>query len=97
MDLDLTPKVKMINNMNFMWFDKTASLETFVYQGKIARQIGTDLSVGFEYRPTLSNNIQIATGVNTLVPGDGFKDLYNNFGTTAPALVSGFLQMTVQY
>lgn len=96
-DVDVTPKLKVVNNMNFMWFDKTAALETFVYQGKIARQIGTDLSVGLEYRPTLSNNVQFATGVNTLVPGDGFKDLYNNFGTTAPSLVSAFLQMTVQY
>lgn len=96
-DLDLTPKLKMINNCNFMWFDKTASLEQFLYQGNINRQIGTDLSVGLEYRPLLNNNLQLTCGVATLIPGDGFKDLYNNLSSEAPSMVLGFTQMVVQY
>ncbi len=96
-DLDLTPKIKLINNCNFMWFDKTASLEQFVYQGNINRQIGTDLSVGLEYRPLLNNNLQFTCGVATFIPGDGFKDLYNNLTASAPGNVLGFTQMTLQY
>ncbi len=45
---------------------------------KIDRFIGTDLSVGFDYRPLLSENISIVAGVSGLIPGQGFRDIYNN-------------------
>src|SRR5262249_21396199 len=77
LDLDLTPKLKLINNCNFLWFDKTAALETFLFQGNIHRFVGVDLSTGLEYRPLLSNNIILTAGLATLIPGEGFKDLYN--------------------
>jgi hypothetical protein len=96
-DFDLTPKLKMINNYNLLWFDKTASLETFVFQGNIDRFIGADLSMGFEYRPLLSNNIIVTTGVSTLVPSESFRALYNRFGHTAQTLVSGFLVLNVLF
>ena len=28
-DLDVTPRLRFVNNANYMWFDKTATLETF--------------------------------------------------------------------
>ena len=34
MDMDLTPKLRMINNANFLFFDKTNSLETFLFDGQ---------------------------------------------------------------
>src|SRR5205085_471827 len=70
-DVDLTPKLKLINNYNLLWFDKTASLEQFVFQDHIASFIGADLSAGLEYRPLLSNNIVMLFGLATLIPGDG--------------------------
>jgi hypothetical protein len=97
LDIDLTPKLKLINNWNLMWFDKTASLETFVFQGQIERFIGADLSMGMEYRPFLNNNVQMQFGIATLIPGKGFKDLYDRFHKDVPALVSGFAQMAVAY
>ena len=78
-DMDLTPKLRMINNANFLMFDKTATLETFLFDGHIDREIGVDLSSGFEYRPLLSNNVIFTFGVSTLLPGRGFKQLYNRF------------------
>ena len=96
-DVDLTPKLKLINNCNFMWFDKTASLETFVFQGKIDRFIGIDLSVGMEYRPFLSNNVILMAGIASLLPGKGFTDLYDRLDKTVPALVAGFAQMQLQF
>ena len=51
MDFDVTPRLRFVNNANYMWFDKTASLETFTFQDQIARDIGLDLSTGFEFRP----------------------------------------------
>src|SRR5262249_42956089 len=72
-DVDVTPKLKLINNYNLLWFDKTNSLETFVFQGDIDRFIGADLSLGVEYRPLLSNNIVMLFGIATLIPAEGFK------------------------
>jgi hypothetical protein len=96
-DVDVTPKVKWINNYNLLWFDKTAALSTFVFQGQINRFIGADLSSGIEYRPLLSQNVVMLFGIATLVPGRGFRDLYNRFNQTADAMVAGFAQMTLTY
>ncbi|MSR30834.1 MAG: hypothetical protein EXR99_04935 [Gemmataceae bacterium] len=98
-DFDLTPKLKMINNCNFLWFESTNVLEQYIYAGGVDTFIGTDLSTGFEYRPLLSNNAIITMGLSTLIPGSGFKSLYNNpfAGGTVDPLVAGFLEMTLTY
>jgi len=97
-DLDLTPKLKMINNVNLLWFDKTNVLEQFVFQNNIHRFIGTDASMGFQYRPLLSNNIIATFGVSTLFPGAGFNDLYSQFKKTeVNPLFASFLELTLMY
>src|SRR4029078_3610646 len=50
-DADITPNLKVISNANFLWFNHTQVLETLVFQSDIANHIGTDLSIGAEYRP----------------------------------------------
>jgi hypothetical protein len=96
-DLDINPKLKMINNCNFMWLESSAVIEQYVFAGGINNFLGTDLSSGFEYRPFLNNNAIMTVGVSTLVPGSAFKALYNNpFGTVDP-LVAGFAQLTLTY
>ena len=96
-DADLTPKLKLINNYNLLWFDKTASLQQFVFQGNIDRFIGGDLSSGLEYRPMLSNNVVMLFGLSTLIPGDGFKDLFNRFRHDVNPLVAAFAQVTLAF
>jgi len=96
-DMDLTPKLRMINNANFLMFDKTATLETFLFDGHIDREIGVDLSSGFEYRPHLSNNIIFTFGVSTLLPGRGFKQLYNRFRNDVNPLFAGFAEMNLVF
>jgi hypothetical protein len=96
-DLDLTPKLKMINNYNLLFFDKTSALQTFVYQEAIDRFIGADLSAGFEYRPLLSENVVMVFGVSTLIPGQGFQDLYNHSFSSVNPLVAGFMNLVLQY
>jgi len=96
-DLDLTPKLRMINNVNFLLFDKTNVLETFVFQGAIDREIGTDVSMGFEYRPFLNNNVIFVAGLNGLIPASGFKQIYDKFNTDVDTLMSGFVEMTFTY
>jgi hypothetical protein len=98
MDFDVTPKLKLINNYNFMWFDKTQVLQTYVFQGNIARFIGTDLSLGVEYRPFLNNNVIMRGGIATLIPSHGFRDLYNQFpNNNVNPLISSFLDLILTY
>jgi hypothetical protein len=96
-DFDLTPKLKMINNYNFLWFDETPVLEQFVFQSKIHHAIGADLSMGLEYRPLLNNNVIVTTGVSTLIPAQGFKDLYSNSNGSVNPLVASFLEVKLTY
>ncbi len=96
-DADVTPKLRLISNLNLLWFDDVAVLRQFVFQENIARYIGIDLSLGMEYRPLLNNNIILRAGVSTLLPGSGFRDLYNNFGNNTETLVAGFIDVVLQY
>lgn len=97
LDMDITPRLKLIHNTNFLWFQTTKVLETFLFDGNIADRIGTDMSLGFLYRPLATNNIQFTLGVSTLVPGDGFKALYNNKDDTVDPPVAMFFQSVLQY
>ena len=63
----------------------------------IDRFIGGDLSTGIEYRPLLSNNVIMTCGVSTLLPGHGFKDLYNKIHADVSPLVASFLEMRLTY
>jgi hypothetical protein len=96
-DFDVTPRLRLVNNANYLWFDKTASLETFTFQGNIARDVGLDLSSGFEFRPRLNNNAIILGGVAMLLPGGGFRQLYNKKDAKVPALLDGFIEVVFTF
>ena len=102
-DFDLTPKLRMINNVNFLWFDKTNVLEQFLFQDRIDRFIGVDLSTGLEYRPLLSSNVIVRFGLSMLIPGQGFQDIYSNLDKTTlrPSepnpLLAAFLEMNFTF
>ena len=97
MDADITPKFRTIANVNFLWFDQTAVLEQFVFQDGIHNFIGADLSLGFEYRPRLRNNVLILGGVSALVPGKGFDDIYRPLTGNVNTLVGSFLDISLVY
>jgi hypothetical protein len=97
MDFDLTPRLRLITNYNLVWFDKTAPLQQFLFQGNIDRFVGFDIGYGVEYRPHLSENILFVGGVSMLIPGQGFLDIYNNFDNRIGTLVSGFVNMILAF
>jgi hypothetical protein len=76
-DFNLSPKWRAFLNANYLRFDRTEPLELLLFQRPIRHSIGTDLGTGIEYRPPLSENIVIVGGVSSLVPGEGFKQIYN--------------------
>jgi hypothetical protein len=91
-DFELTPKLKLINNLNFLQFDTTEVLETLRQDGSIGKSIGYDLSTGLLYRPFLNNNIQIRAGVAALIPESGVE---NHFGDRT--LLSVFSNLILQF
>ena len=106
-DFEVTPKMKLITNANYMWFATTEPLEVFTFQDRIDPEIGLDLSMGIEYRPFLNDNMIIIGGIAALIPGKGFDDL---FGTAIPEiafggdddieanqLYSNFIELILQY
>ena len=96
-EMDLTPKLKMINNMNFLQFQQTNVLKQFLYAGRIHRGIGVDVSSGFEYRPFLNDAAVLVAGANVLLPGLGFRDIYSNFGQRVDTPVSVFASLVLAF
>jgi hypothetical protein len=91
-DLDVTPKIRAILNANYMRFHHTRPLELLLFQSDIDNTIGVDYSVGMIYRPPLTENIVIVSGITGLTPGKGLRQVY-----TGKTLVSGFSTVKFQF
>ncbi len=76
-DADLTPDFRISANANHLWFHKTESLEALRVEGSIPKDIGWDLSVAAIYRPKATQNIVFRLSGAALLPGKGFKDLFD--------------------
>jgi len=96
-DMELTPKWRLINNVNFLWFDSVQVLRQFIFQQVINQYIGTDVSMGVEYRPLLSNNIICTFGLATLIPGRGFKDIYDATRNTTNLPLAAFAEIKLTF
>ena len=81
----------------YVTFDETNALETFLFDSHIHKYIGTDLSTGIEYKPLVSENVVFMVGSSILLPGQGFRDIYNNFNDRVTPLVAGFLFLNFAY
>jgi hypothetical protein len=77
-DFDITPKWRGSLNLNQLWFDDTAVLEAARNQAPVGRDIGQDLSISVIYRPLTSQNIVFRVSASALLPGQGYKDLYDS-------------------
>jgi hypothetical protein len=97
LDADITPRLRSINNTNFLWFDETSTLETYLFTGNVRNFIGTDISTGLEYRPLLNNNIILLSGFSTLISGDGFKDLFQSLEGKTRNHVAAFAELALEF
>jgi hypothetical protein len=75
-NLDVTPKLRAFINLNYLQFMRTEALELLLFERAIHRSIGYDYSIGFRYRPPLTENIIITFGASGLTPGQGLRDIY---------------------
>ena len=92
-DAELTPKLKLIANMNYLRFSTTRTLEHFLNQGALDNNIGLDYSLGLIFRPFLNNNSIFTFGLAALSPFEGFKDIFETDATQ----LSGFMNMVFTY
>src|SRR5882672_1325307 len=91
-DIDLTPRLKAILNVNYLRFHRTESLEYVLFQNHIRHDIGFDYSVGVEYRPFLINNVTLTFGAATLQTGRGFRDIFTDKARNCPPNVGDFCE-----
>ncbi len=102
-DLDLTPQLRAVLNVNHLRFHRTGALELLVFQPGMRRDIGWDLGMGVLWRPLLSENVVLSAGLTGLVPGGGFDDLYSSTcstpgcGAPSRALLNGFVNLKLSY
>lgn len=108
-DADITPKLKAFLNVNYIWMAETEPIRQVLLTDHASKEVGLDCSLGFQYRPLLTNNIILTAGVGFLVPGQGYKDIYRAntdpvFGYPGPApakvddfLYSGIFTVTLTY
>jgi hypothetical protein len=109
-DMDLTPKLKMFTNVNYIWLSETAPIETALQTNKSRTELGLDASLGFKFRPLLTDNVIISAGAGFFFPGAGYRDIYRRSTTSVPGfgpqeeqgkveryLYNGFVTLTLLY
>ena len=92
-DIEVTPKIKLLLNANYLRFAQVETLQLLLFQSGIHKQIGWDLNAGIRYRPFLNNNVIAFFGFAMFLPGKGFKDIYES----GHPLTIGFTNLTFTY
>jgi hypothetical protein len=88
-EIDVTPKLRNFWNFNYIRFAETDVLKTVLLTDKVGGEFGYDISTGFQYRPLLTDNVIISTGLGVLVPGRGYRDIYRSNSDPVPGFESG--------
>ena len=83
-EFDVTPKLRSFLSANYILLAQTEPVQTALLTSKISNEIGEDLSLGFQYRPFLTDNIIFSAGFGVLIPGSGYRDIYGNNGANVP-------------
>lgn len=77
-DAELTPRWRAQVGFTYLRFDKTNTLEFLLQADDIAKSIGTEVFLGTQYRPFLTNNVILQFGASALFPDDGFARVYDS-------------------
>ncbi len=93
-DFDVKPELRLTANVSYLRFDETAVLGALRNERNPDREIGTDFSVGAQWRPFYNQNVIINTSFSMLKLGQGLKDLY---GDRKEPFYSGFINAILTY
>ena len=109
LDADITPKLKIFANVNHIWLTTSEVTKRVLFTQNASTDIGTDCSLGLQWRPLLTDNLIITAGIGFLVPGQGYDEIYRTNTRPVPGfgnppaggvddfLYSGILTMTLTY
>ena len=109
LDADVTPKLKAFVNVNYIRTVTTAPTELVLFTNHASNDFALDCSMGFEWRPLLTENVIVSAGAGFLVPRWGYKDIYRTntvpvhgypqpaAGSVDPFLYSGIVTVTLTY
>lgn len=89
LDANLTPKLKAQFNANYIRFVNTAAICDILITNHADDELGYDISLGFTYRPTLTQNIIINAGFGAFLPGQGYRDIYRGITQPVPGFSTG--------
>src|SRR5262249_30455239 len=81
LDVDVTPRLRAIFTANAIALDTTAPIEAILFQTRLHKHLGDDISLGARHRPYLNNSVVIVGGIAGFKPGRGFKDIYERSKT----------------
>lgn len=77
-DVEITPKLRGVLNVNVIRFDHTEPLELILLQAPIHHGVGVDSGLGVTYRPPLTENMVITGAFNAFSPAQGFRDIFTD-------------------
>jgi hypothetical protein len=108
-DMDLLPTLKLFLNANYIAMADTQTVNFALHTDNVKPEIGWDLSAGIQYRPLLTENVIVSAGLGALIPGDGYKAIYQTNTIPVPGydsppaghvdafLYSAFASVTLTY
>ncbi|HET6409445.1 MAG TPA: hypothetical protein VFG14_16275 [Chthoniobacteraceae bacterium] len=109
-DFEVTPKLRAFFNANYIWLNETEAIRAALFTNKARTELGLDLSLGFKYRPLLTENIIFSAGIGVFFPGAGYRDIYRRNTEYVPGygpqeeaakvdryLYNGFATLTLIY
>lgn len=109
LDAEITPKLRLQFNANYIRMVDPDAVKVALFANKVDRELGYDISLGFTYRPLLSENIIINAGFGAFLPGRGYRDIYRELTNPVPGftndpsgeidsfLYSGLIAITLRY
>lgn len=108
-DMDLLPTLKLFLNANYIRMADTSTVNFALHTANVTPEVGWDLSAGVQYRPLLTQNVIISAGLGALIPGNGYKAIYQTNTIPVPGydsppaghvdsfLYSAFTAVTLTY
>lgn len=75
-DFDVKPELRLIANINRLFFRDTTVIGVLRTQAPPDRDIGTDISFAAQYRPFFTQNVIINASISKLLPGKGYRELF---------------------
>ena len=77
-DFEITPTWRGQIGANYMRFLEPDPLQVYLQTEDIDQEIGTEIFLGTQWRPLLTNNILITVGGAVLFPGNGYQKIYQS-------------------